>query len=464
MARGGVDVGDLLRGTPYRAVTVLGRGGMGLVVEAERVDLGRRVAVKVLHREIAADRGIVDRLRIEAQTLGRITSPHVVQVLDLGRTEDGRPFLAMERLAGATLRDRIKANGALAPDLALEIADQILRGLGEAHAIGIVHRDVKPENVFLVDERGGGVLAKVLDFGVAKVLRGGGDIAPPVVPTEEGVTVGTPRYLAPEQVLGSGRVDHRADLYAVGLVLWAMLVGKLPFADSSDPVELARRQIQGTGVPPPSSLVPGLPRALDALVARATAKARDDRYPDADAFRRALAVARAALREAQRPPSPARQPFTIAMDTIDPATLVDPTIEAPADPSTADASTRDGPAPEAPTVALPEGATGAAAARGTLLVRPSDGFTNVPRTVRSAEAPHPAPPTLAMVLTPTPPAIAVAATPQDAGRDGGLRTFLVVVAVTVLVLGALATAALLLGGGAAAARQPPLSSVGEGDG
>jgi serine/threonine protein kinase len=286
MASGGESVEELLRGTAYTALRVLGRGGMGLVLLAERNDLGRRVAVKVLHGDLAKDVGIVDRLRIEAQTLGRITSPHVVQVLDLGKTGDGRPFLVMEHLLGQTLRDRIKEGGPLPPDLALDVADQALRGLGEAHALGVVHRDVKPENVFLAEERPGAPpLVKVLDFGVAKVLRGSSGIAPPVVPTDEGVTVGTPRYLAPEQVLGSHKIDARADVYAMGLVLWAMLVGKFPFDDCNDAIELAKRQIRGADLPPPSALIPGLPRAIDALVARATARDRDCRYDDAAAFR-----------------------------------------------------------------------------------------------------------------------------------------------------------------------------------
>ncbi len=448
MASGGEDVEQLLQGTAYTAIRVLGRGGMGLVLLAERNDLGRRVAVKLLHGDLARDAGIVDRLRIEAQTLGRINSPHVVQVLDLGKTADGRPFLVMEELQGRTLREQIKEKGALEPDRALDVADQALRGLAEAHAIGIVHRDVKPENVFLADERqSSGWVVKVLDFGVAKVLRTASGIAPPVVPTDEGVTVGTPRYLAPEQVLGSQKIDARADVYAMGLVLWAMLVGKFPFDGCNDAIELAKRQIQGANLAPPSSLVPGLPRAVDALVARATARERDDRYDDAAAFRKAIEVARAAVRTGKAPaataaaPPPPRQLVTMAMETLDPATLVEETHAAPSDPSTLDGPTRDAP-PELATVALPT-------------IEP----TSVPRTARSPGVHtmqsgvanrHAPPVTLAMAaFTPTPPPVAIAADPTRATSaphdESSWRTFALVVLATVIVLGAIGAALLFLG-------------------
>jgi serine/threonine protein kinase len=473
MASGGESVEGLLRGTAYTALRVLGRGGMGLVLLAERNDLGRKVAVKVLHGDLAKDAGIVDRLRIEAQTLGRITSPHVVQVLDLGKTGDGRPFLVMEHLLGQTLRDRIKDGGPLPPDLALDVADQALRGLGEAHALGVVHRDVKPENVFLAEDRPGAPpVVKVLDFGVAKVLRGSSGIAPPVVPTDEGVTVGTPRYLAPEQVLGAQKIDARADVYAMGLVLWATLVGKFPFDDCNDAIELAKRQIRGAELPPPSTLVPGLPRAVDALVARATAKERESRYDDAAAFRKAIEVARGALRAAKEPaaaPQPPRQLVTMAMETLDPSTLLEQTHAAPSDPSTLDGPTRDAP-PELATVALPTIDRTAV---------PTTARSPGVQTMQSSVANRHAPVTVAMAaFTPTPPPVAMAAEQRwdpamatsmatamplgatTAPRDQGTwRTFAVVVAVTVVVLGVIAAAVLFLGTFGIARHDPPVSSV-----
>jgi serine/threonine protein kinase len=433
---------QILRGTPYRALEVLGRGGMGLVVAAEKVSIGRKVAVKVLHRDLAGDEGIVDRLRVEAQTLGRISSPHVVQVLDLGRTADGRPYLAMEKLEGRTLRDEIKEVGKVDPARALDIAEQALRGLGEAHALGVVHRDVKPENLFLTTDRGS-LLVKVLDFGVAKVVRSGG-VAPPIIPTDEGITVGTPRYLAPEQVLGQVKIDHRIDVYAMGLVLWSMLAGTAPLDDCSDAVELAKKQLKGISLPSLTSLVPGLPRAFDALVARATARDRDARFPDAEAFCKAIAAARVSLRAPQR--AAPVQVVTQAMATLEPPTLDAATREvAILEPSTIEGPSQLGP-PDLATVALPSIPT---ARVQHAAARPAGA-----QTLHSAGANrHGGPISPAIPAAPTSPAIT-----EMTAHGGSWSTFAVVVIVTVVVLAALGVGVLFLFFGADPSGMAPVSS------
>ena len=167
-----LDLDRLLEGTPYRALDVLGQGGMGLVVGAEHRALGKHVVVKLLRRESAHDEHLADRLRVEAQALARLRHENLVEVHDLGRTPAGRPYYVMERLHGRTLSEEIAARGALPPLEAVDIARQALSGLMAAHHAGLVHRDIKPANIFLCEPSrpGGRRAVKVLDFGVAKVL------------------------------------------------------------------------------------------------------------------------------------------------------------------------------------------------------------------------------------------------------------------------------------------------------
>ncbi len=282
---------DVLAGTPYRALGRIGRGGMGEVLAAEHVALGKRVVVKLLHSALADRADHVDRMRLEAQALARLAHPNLVVVHDYGRTADARPYMVMEELIGRTLRAEIKQRGPLPALEAIDLARQALAGLDAAHAVGIVHRDVKLDNLFVCGAPGGPRTLKVLDFGIAKVLptaRSDASPAPLAYPTEEGVALGTPRYFAPEQARGVA-VDARTDLYSTGLVLYALLAGRGPFDHLHAIYELALAQAEE--VPELPSVVAGVavPPAVESLVMRAIAKRPEDRFQSAAEFSTELA-------------------------------------------------------------------------------------------------------------------------------------------------------------------------------
>jgi eukaryotic-like serine/threonine-protein kinase len=309
---------DPLEGTPYRVIQRLGAGGMGEVYEAEHTALGKRVVIKLLHRYWTDDPVLVDRLRLEAQVLARLDHPNLVQVADFGQTPGGRPYFVMERLVGRTLRAEQKERGALPVVEAMELAREILLGLEAAHRHGIVHRDVKLENVFLCDPppglaqpwaRGRRVV-KVLDFGIAKVIEGAqSDRAPkPLIrPTEVGMSIGTPRFFSPEQARGEA-VDARADLYAVGAVLYALLTGHGPFDHHRGLAAICRAHASEPPRPP-SAWRGDVPPELDAIALTALAKRPEDRFQCARGFAAALAAAAERLRASPpRPPAPPPSP------------------------------------------------------------------------------------------------------------------------------------------------------------
>ncbi|WP_437968552.1 serine/threonine-protein kinase [Sorangium sp. So ce260] len=307
------DAGDALEGTPYRALRALGRGGMGEVIEAEHRALRKRVVVKLVRRALAGDPRFVDRLRVEAQALAAVSSPHVVAVTDIGTTPAGRAYFVMERLEGGTLREELERRGPLPVAEAIEVTRQVLAGLSAAHRVGIVHRDVKLDNVFLcapgAAAPGGARVAKVLDFGVAKVLDAGVDrvgpaaappfrLAGPAYPTEAGLLVGTPRTASPEQAR-CRPVDARADVYAVGLLMYTLLVGHGPFAHVEDALEVLRAHVGEAPSPPSRYAAQVIPRALDRAVLKALAKLPEDRFQSAEAFAEELARIGAGLSEAE---------------------------------------------------------------------------------------------------------------------------------------------------------------------
>ncbi|MFO0588943.1 MAG: serine/threonine-protein kinase [Polyangiaceae bacterium] len=285
--------GDILEGTSYRAIEQLAIGGMGEVFEAEHKALGHRVVAKVLLQGLAERPDMRDRMRIEAQALARIRHPNLVLVTDCGETRGGHPFIIMERLVGCSLRERIAHDGRLERAEAVEIARQMMLGLHAVHRAGIVHRDVKPENVFLSATEDGRPYARILDFGVAKVLDAGRDPRTPlplVTPTLEGLLIGTPRYFSPEQARREGVLDPRTDIYSAGLVLYEMLTGRGPFDDATSVDALCRAHVLEMPLPPSAVLGdPGL-SPLDRVVLRALAKRKEDRYPDAGAFAEELGL------------------------------------------------------------------------------------------------------------------------------------------------------------------------------
>jgi eukaryotic-like serine/threonine-protein kinase len=287
---------DPLAGTPYRVLAPLGGGAMGEILEAEHLELGKRVVVKLLRAELAGDPTLVERMRLEAQTAARLAHPNLVAVTDCGHTQDRRPYFVMERLHGSTLREELNRRGALSVPEAIDVVRQVLAGLQIVHEAGLVHRDVKLDNLFLCTPVDGRRHVKVLDFGIAKVVvrhRSELTPAPIAVPTADGYVLGTPRYAAPEQARGSV-VDARTDVYSTGIVLYWLLTGCDPFAHHRGARELVWAHVSELPEPPSRRSSRPIPAALDAAVLRALEKRPGDRFPSAAAFAAELAAIAAA--------------------------------------------------------------------------------------------------------------------------------------------------------------------------
>src|SRR6476659_8606298 len=255
-------VGTCLSGR-YRLDVQIGTGGMSTVYRAFDTTLERVVAVKLMHREIASDSDQLERFRREARAVAQFSHPHIVGVIDAGE-EDGRPYIVFEYVEGETLKDRIRRLGRLPVDEAIAYAIEIARALGAAHARHIVHRDVKPQNV-LIDEEGS---AKVTDFGIARTLDEEGL-------TADGRVLGTTDYVSPEQALGQ-QVTGQSDLYSLGIVLYEMLTGEVPFKGETQ-VAVAMKHVRES-VPDVQKTRPELSAALASVVDNSTANRQEDRY------------------------------------------------------------------------------------------------------------------------------------------------------------------------------------------
>ena len=277
---------DPLAGTRYRTRSRIDEGGMGAVYLAEHTELGHVVVIKLLHERIAHDDGMIDRVRLEAQTLASLEHPNLVTVTDAGYTPDGRPFIAMEKLVGRTLHEELHRRGKFPLAQAIDIARAILSALAAAHEKGVVHRDVKPGNIFLHVEEGQ-CIPKLLDFGIAKVVREvTGGPRPLAVPTRKGGVVGTPAYMAPEQALGKA-VDVRADIYALALVLYKTITGRGPFAHRKGDGVLAAH-VRDDPEPPSRFSRDPVPPELDAVVMKALSKDPAERFQTAKEMLAAL--------------------------------------------------------------------------------------------------------------------------------------------------------------------------------
>ncbi|WP_437786699.1 serine/threonine-protein kinase [Sorangium sp. So ce1097] len=242
-----------------RLVRILRRGGMGSIWVAERLPLKAPVAVKFMSPELADDAGYVERFRREAVAAAQITSPHVTQVLDHGLTADGMPYIAMELLRGEDLRARIRRQGRLPLGEVARIVAQTAKALGQAHRLGIVHRDIKPDNLFLT-EVDGEIFVKVLDFGIARRARD-------MRVTSTGNVVGTPLYMSPEQLTCSNDLDYRADLWGLGVVAYHAITGQVPFF--AEAIAVLTLKVHAGQFTPPSALRPEAPPALDDWMRRA---------------------------------------------------------------------------------------------------------------------------------------------------------------------------------------------------
>jgi serine/threonine-protein kinase len=269
-------------GGKYRLVRLLGSGGMGEVYEAQHSAIGRRFAIKFLHSLLASNGESVARFQREAQAAGGLENENIAAVVDIGTADDGAPFLVMEYLEGEDLAKLLVRGGPLSVPRAAYIIIQACRGLAAAHSRGIVHRDLKPENLFICKRNDGSDLVKVLDFGIAKLHTGrlGTSI------TQTGTTMGTPYYMSLEQARGAREVDHRTDIYALGVILYEILSGAKPHPGESYNEILYH--VLSKDPAPLDSMRPGLPPGLSEVVCKAMARETDDRYASAADFTAAL--------------------------------------------------------------------------------------------------------------------------------------------------------------------------------
>ncbi len=270
-------IGVVLAGR-YEVVRRIGEGGMGAVYEARHTLIGKRVAVKVLLEKFHAKSDFVARLLQEARLAGSIGHEHIVDVTDFGTTEDGRSFVVMEFLDGESLADLERREAPRPIDRSLRIARQAASALGAAHAKGIFHRDVKPENIYLI-RRAEADFVKVVDFGISKAVKPGGDEGPETYRlTHTGLLLGTPLYMSPEQARGEEDLDHRVDIWALGVLLYECLTGEVPFR-ANNYLQIIS-QVLTHEPPSPAVLRPelGIPDAVDAVVMRAIEKDRTRRY------------------------------------------------------------------------------------------------------------------------------------------------------------------------------------------
>lgn len=284
---GALNPGATLAGGRYVITRKLGEGGMGVVYLAEQQPVGRHVVVKLIHRHLLNDPEVVGRFEREMHVTARIEHPNTVRVYDCGQ-ENGQPFLVTEYVPGEDLATLLNREGRLASDRLALIAEQIARGLRAAHAAGIVHRDLKPANVMIQTSLGERDRVTVLDFGIAKPLGEHGHLK-----TGAGLLIGTPTYMSPEQCAGTN-VDARSDLYALGLLMFEMAVGRPPFTQEAATALL----VAHISTPPPrvAEVAPALPQPLQQLIDGLLEKLPDQRPPSADAVVKSLETIRADLR------------------------------------------------------------------------------------------------------------------------------------------------------------------------
>jgi serine/threonine protein kinase len=276
-----IDIGHTIGN--YKITAKLGEGGMGVVYLAEHPVIGKKVAMKAIHPELSKNSDVVSRFITEAKAVNQIGHEHIVDIADFGNTSEGEFYFVMEYLQGESLSDRLRRETRLEVGPALGVSAQIADALGASHSQGIIHRDLKPENIFLCNRGLSRDFVKVLDFGLAKLTLNDQHVTHK---TRTGSVMGTPYYMSPEQCEGKIEIDHRADIYSLGVLIFEMLTGKVPFGGEG----YGEIIVKHVTMPPPSvrSVVPELPEYLDQILFRALAKDRNERFQTMAELRDAL--------------------------------------------------------------------------------------------------------------------------------------------------------------------------------
>jgi serine/threonine-protein kinase len=277
------NIGRVLEGK-YDIIRVLGKGGMGVVYEARHRLINRRLAVKLLHAEFAEECNIAERFRREAKAASAIGHDHIVDITDMGFTDQGELFIAMEYLEGEDLSNVLQEVNRFTPQRACHIMIQVLSALEAAHSKGIVHRDLKPANIFLLNNRGAEDYVKLVDFGISKMEQSDDDMRHNL--TRTGELLGTPSFMSPEQARGETDITPQSDIFSAGLILYRLLTGRTAFDDKA--LTMLLMKILTETPPVPQDLIPDIPTELSDAVMRAIAKEPQDRFPDAASFRRVL--------------------------------------------------------------------------------------------------------------------------------------------------------------------------------
>jgi serine/threonine-protein kinase len=268
----------------YRVERVLGAGGMGVVVAARHLRLDQEVAIKFLSPDMLSEPTAVSRFEREARAAAKLQNEHVVRVFDVGTLPDGAPYMVMERLHGSDLSSRLQQSGNLGLEEAADFVIQACLALGEAHALGIIHRDIKPSNLFCVNTASQRVSVKVLDFGISKLTLNSTAFDGSITATA--TAIGSPNYMSPEQMRSANRVDARTDIWSLGIVLYELLTGRLPFRAETYP-DLCL-QIAGEPPAPPRSLRADLPEAFQGIILRCLEKNPELRFASVDELAEAL--------------------------------------------------------------------------------------------------------------------------------------------------------------------------------
>jgi len=309
-----VQAGDILAGK-YLVERVLGAGGMGMVVSARHLQLDELVAIKFLLPELLDNEEAVVRFAREARAAAKIKGDNVARVTDVGTLANGAPYMVMEYLEGTDLAQRLKQRGPLPVDEVIDFVTQACEAIAQAHAIGIIHRDLKPSNLFVIRGPGGTDRIKVLDFGISKVTGPVGS-APDIAMTRTAAVMGSPVYMSPEQMESTRSVDPGTDIWALGVILYELLTGKIPFEGTTLPEVCVR--IATRAPPPISTHRPDLPRGLEAAILRCLEKQRENRYRNVAELTSALA---------EFGPRRARESADRVAKIIEPSALSEPALE-----------------------------------------------------------------------------------------------------------------------------------------